>query len=78
MGERQMSTSGCGRRYEGRRCEGWLAFWERRAGRKSRGEKGSARETKAQRRGCARENEKGKNERGGEREKETRQRYRRF
>lgn len=74
MGERQMSTSGCGRRYEGRRCEGWLAFWERRAGRKSRGEK-----TKAER-GCARENEKGKNERGGEKgwEKETRQRYRRF
>lgn len=44
MGERQMSTSGCGRRYEGRRCEGWLAFWERRAGRKSEGEKKRARE----------------------------------
>lgn len=53
-----MSTLGCGRRYEGRRCEGWLAFWERRAGRKSREEKGSAREM--------RESEKGKNERGGE------------
>jgi len=25
MGERQMSTSSYGRRYEGRRCEGWLA-----------------------------------------------------
>lgn len=67
MGERQMSTSSCGRRYEGRRCEGWLAFWERQAGRKSRGEKGRAREMKAE--SCARrarESEKGKNERGGE------------
>lgn len=27
-----MSTSSCGRRYEGRRCEGWLAFWEAASG----------------------------------------------